>query len=332
MDSTTPTPGPGVASPQIEVEIAYDSFEEFSLRPQKESQKEGKYRAIIVEGDDQVRKMLIECLRFCNFDAAGYADADLALREIIPDMRNMKWPDLFVIDLQLREGRIYGMNLIEWLIDNNVPSAIMATSANLSNSYLVEVMKVGAEDFVSKPLDVFKSIKRMEELASIGRNRRLYRQQSSLTCTTDPAREDRPVFLSYSDKDRRIASVIRLHLEGGGVGVWYAPDSLQPGDVFRKRIAKAIDRAHVFVPLITDNYPNSAFCMAELLRFYRRLACENPPLLLPVLYGLPDGIPNFEWVKPIIDEHQYADITSEKIVNGLTALVGRVQRAVSQYL
>jgi DNA-binding response OmpR family regulator len=319
---------PNASSQQDEVQVAFDLFER--LPPQSNCAE--RYRAVVVEGDDQVRNMLVECLRFCNFEAEGFADSAVVLREIFPDVRSMTWPDLFIIDLELKPAGIDGMKLIEWLSDNNVPSAIMATSANVSNSYLVEAMKIGAEDIVSKPLDVFRVIKRMEKLASIGRNRRLYRQCQFSSNTADPSRQHRPVFLSYSERDRRMASVIRSHIEAAGVGVWYAPDNLQPGDVFRKRIVDAIDGAHVFVPLITDNYPNSAFCMAELLRFYRRLTSDNPPLLLPVLCGLPDTIPNFEWIKPIVDEHQYADITSERILNGLTALVGVIQKAVTQHL
>ena len=323
--STVATPPLGVSTPSNEVNNAFDVFNE-SLPTSSEPDTKRKYRAIVVESHSQVRNMLVECLRFSGFDAEGYAEGELALRAISQGASRSAVPDLFVIDLELQAGEVGGMNLIERLTDTNVPSSIMAMSQSLSGSYLIEAMKVGAADVVHKPFDVFQIIQRMEHLADIGRKRRLYQ----LDRTSDDSRRNRPVFLSYSHNDRRIASVLRCHIEACGIGVWYAADNLQPGDHFRRLILDAIDHASVFVPLITDSYPTSPYCMAELVRFYRRVRNDQSPLLLPVLYGSPDEIENFYWIKPIIEEHHYADITSDQFVEGLTALLGRIQQAVSE--
>jgi DNA-binding response OmpR family regulator len=328
MIETPMIPAPDVTSQLNEVDNAFSLFRGPSAHPPNESEKKRKYKAVVVEGHGQVRDMLVECLRFSGFEAEGYYEGEFVLGEILQDTRQVTLPDLFVIDLELQAGKVCGMSLIEQLTDNNIPSAIMAMSQNLSGGYLIEAMKTGAEDVVHKPFDVFQIMERMENLARIGRNRQLYRQHQ---LTNDDSRQNRPVFLSYSNKDKRIASVLRSHIEARGIGVWYAPDSLQPGDAFRRRILDAIDRAHVFVPLITDSYPNSPFCMAELVRFYRRLRTDRSPVLLPVLHGSPEEMENFDWIKPIMEEHQYADITSERFVNGLTALLGRIQKAVSQH-
>jgi len=67
-----------------------------------------------------------------------------------------------------------------------------------------------------------------------------------------------------------------------------------------------------------------------MVRFYRRLRTDKLPLLLPVLDGFMETIPNADLIGPILEDHAYADITSHRFADGLTAMLGRIQQAVKQ--
>ncbi len=170
----------------------------------------------------------------------------------------------------------------------------------------------------------------MERLAEIGRKRRRYRQNPKKEKEEDQERLDRPVFLSYSFRDRRTASILRTLIEARGIDVWYASDILLPGDPITERISKGLDRAQVFVPLVTDNYPRSAWCVFEMA-WFRLSQTDKTRVVFPVLEGVVDRIRNRDLMKQIVDDKtEYADITFDKFADGLTALLGRIQEALKK--
>lgn len=322
--ATTKSPLLDVLPKLDELDSAFSLFDESSFDEPKEK---SRYKVVVIEDHDQVREMLVEGLRVFGHEAKGFAQAEPMLREILPDDRQVNMPDLFIIDLQLEPEKIQGMDLIERLTTNKVPSAIIAMSASLSSSNYYEARGKGAADVIAKPFDIVRTIRRIETVANIGRNRRLRRQEQWASTLTDPSRRDRPVFLSYAGEDTRTASLVRSHIEAAGYGVWY---SSQLEGSSRERILNAIDQAHVFVPLITINYPSSYLCLAEMVRFYHRRRNDKSPLLVPVLDGLLSRIRNLDLIKPIIEEHPYVDITAERLVEGLNALLGLIQKTVGR--
>lgn len=324
MAETTQLRPLDVLPPLNEVDSAFTLSGESSVGFPNETEKV-RYKVVVVEDHQQVREMLVEGLRVFGHDATGYAEAESVFLEILPDNRQITMPDLFVIDLELGAGKIQGMDLIKLLRANKVPSAIVAMSASLSSSNFLEAWKGGAADVIAKPFDLIPTVRRMETLANIGMGRRLRSPEQCPPFPTDPSRQDRPVFLSYANADQSIASVLRSHIEAAGIGVWY---SLQPEGPCREHILDAIDRALVFVPLITDSYPGSPLCMAEMVRFYRRRITNKSPALLPVLNGLLEGMRNLDLIRPIVEEHQYVDITSERLADGLTALLGLIRKTL----
>lgn len=321
MAATTKSPLLDVLPPLNEVDSAFAFFDESSSDETKEPDR---YKVVVIEDHDQVREMLVEGLRVFGHDAKGFAQAEPMLQEILPNDRQVNMPDLFIIDLKLEKGKMQGMNLIERLTSNKVPSAIIAMSASLSSSSYYEASGKGATDVISKPFDLIPTIRRMETVANIGRNRRLRGQDCQLT---DPSRQDRPVFLSYANEDKGIASVLRSHIEAAGIGVWY---SSQLEGFSRERILSEIYDARVFVPLITDNYPTSPLCLAEMIRFYHRRLTDKTPVLVPVLDGLLSGLRNLDLIRPIIEEHPYVDITSDGLADGLTALLALIKKTVGR--
>jgi DNA-binding response OmpR family regulator len=289
-----------------------------------------RYSAFVLDDDEQVRNLLLECLRFSNFEAHGYSEAERLLSAICDTrLPPQDQPDLIVIDLQLQPNKMQGIQLVSELTERNVPSEILAISGNLPPADLVEAIKVGASEAIPKPFDVFELVKKMELLAKIGMNRRLYRLGAeNRTHEMDSSRLRRPVFLSYSDRDRTLANGLRRNMEAKDIAVWYAPTSLDVGDEWRRRIEDAIDQASVFVPLITDNYPASSVCVGELMRFYRRMSPDKSQLLLlPVLAALSEEVKRHPVVQSVLGKYQYVDI-SVRFIDGLTALLGRIQRAL----
>ncbi len=306
-----------------------------ALPPFAEVENAFIYKAIIVEGNEQVRKMLVEYLEFSNFEVGAYETAGDVPAQILENENNIDAVDLFVVDLEFESQRKDALHLIRKISNIKTRPAVMAMSASLSSQNVIEAMKMGAEDVVPKPFEVSKLAERMKNLASIGRNRRLRPQGQSLLDSEDPWRDKRPVFLSYSGEDngrKGIAAFLRSNIEAMGIGVYYADDNrLREDSIAAKRILKAIDEAHVYLPLITEKYPCSNYCLSELVRFCTHVESGGSRTLLPILHGLPAEIKNYEWIRPIIDERRYADITSEQFLDGLIALLGWIQNAVDIY-
>jgi FixJ family two-component response regulator len=289
-----------------------------------------KLKVFVVDDEQQIRETLVECCRFYGFDAEGYENAEALMHEVYADPLHPKMPDLFLVDLELKRGMMQGMDLIECLNERDVPAAIIAISGNVPSDTLVQAYMIGAVAAESKPF-TFQLLEKIERFAKIGMKRRLYQQDASPLDWFDPSRQDRPVFLSYASEHKKLATGLRNNMEAMDIGVWYAPSTLQPGDVWRHRLEEGIDHARVFIPLITDEYPSSPFCLGELTRFQKRLRQEllNPPILLPVLYNCKDETRKHELIRPILETHQYVDI-SRHFIDGLSALLLRVQKLAVQ--
>jgi spore coat polysaccharide biosynthesis protein SpsF (cytidylyltransferase family) len=240
-------------------------------------------------------------------------------------------PDLVVVDLKLDLGKMQGIDLIKVLMSRNLACVVVATTADLQGDLAEEAMKLGAA-IVGKGPDEFlvdnflATIQKMERLAKIGRKRRLYRLSAGAIPTElDPGRLHRPVFLSYSTRDTSIANGLRNNLEMQGIDVWYAPTSLNLGDRWTRCIDEAIDHSRVFVALNTDNSLVSPECIAEFMRFHRRLErnLEPRPLIVPVRYNLsPYG--KAREILRIFDNYQHIDLSSHYL-DELNSLIGGIK-------
>jgi len=295
----------------------------FDLKP------ENKLKALVIDDDPQVLKLLVHVLKLSDFEAEGHINAESAMNKIFADLSMPDMPDLFVIDLGRRDGEFGGLDLIKKLAKKKVPASIIATSA--TGSDLTEAQKVGAAAIVTKPFgDINELTKKLKRWAGIGQNRR---QKKSSNVEPDHSRYFRPVFLSYSSKDEEIAMGLRSQIEYQDIGVWYAPDTLRPGDPWRQRVETGIDEAVVFLSLVTTAYVESEQCCDELERFRSRIesqlpASHGPTLLVPVLCDLSEGITKHEKVRYIFDRYHYVDISGERFIDGLSVLLATIQSAL----
>lgn len=306
---------------------AYDS-----PPPATKDEPHDRYRALVVEPHHQVRDMLLEYLS-PDFEVEGYEEARQVPARALVDENQSRPIDLFVVDLELEARKRDGLSLIQQIRPLKTRPAVMAMSAGLSSKKLIEAMRVGAEVVVPKPFDVEETVKRMKKLAAIAKSRRLHRLLKSESTNGAPAKRERPVFLSYSSKDnesKRVAIFLKSNIEARGIGVWYSDEILSPEDSApAKSVFEGIAEAQVFLPVITDSYPSSTPCLAELICFFNHQMSDRSRVLLPVLHRSAKEIKYFDWIKPLIDDRQHADLTSESFLDGLITVLGWIQKLVN---
>lgn len=279
-----------------------------------------EFKAAVVDDDPNLRELLVECLRFTDFDAEGYEEAESLLQNLDLSPRQ-EMPDLILVDLQLQPLKMQGLELIGRLAERDIPSEVVAMSGAYPMSDLAEAIKIGASATFPKPFgDIFHLIVKLKHLAEIGKKRRLK------LGGFDHERQERPVFLSYCSEDVKLATGLRRNIEAHDIDVWYAPTTLNAGDEWRPRVESGIDHALAFIPLITDNYLSSAVCFGELVRFRTRLEAGPGvrPLLLPVLAGISEEGKRSPLLRPLLDQYQHIDLFV-RFIDSLTALLGRIE-------
>jgi DNA-binding NarL/FixJ family response regulator len=285
-----------------------------------------KYKAVVIDDHAGVRDFIVEALRARNFNVRGYEHAEGALAAIFEGVSLPEQPDLVVVDLQLEQNRMQGIDLVAELADRNVASEILVISGNLGNAEMAESIMVGAGAALPKPFEDFRvAIRKMETLAETGKRRRLFRMTGQ-SSDMDSQRLARPVFLSYSSKDKRMANGLRRNLESRNISVWYAPYAIEGGEVWEKRIQEGITQATIFVALVTANYLESAPCFGELFGFQGRLDPAKKPdlLVLPLLFVSQKDVSNNPNFGPILRDFQSID-ASTRFIDGLTLLLARIQ-------
>lgn len=90
-------------------------------------------------------------------------------------------------------------------------------------------------------------------------------------------------FFSYAHRDRAIAENIIASLESRGISVWY-DDGLSLGVVWGDFVADAISSTRYFIPLISENFMNSANARREL-QYACELAQDRSKTILPIVWG-----------------------------------------------
>lgn len=290
----------------------------------------------VVEDDAQVLKLLTETLKSYGLNAKGFTNAEELMAEFpILGINPSNAPDLFIVDLELGVSRKTGIDLIKDLATKDTPSEVLAISGYFPSSDVIDnLVCFGSSTILTKPFGLLEVCTKAEQLAKVGRNRRLrrLREDSSAVHISDPQRACRPVFLSYSHEDGHIASGIRRHVESNGVPVWYAPSNIDKGSEWRGYLELGVDKAAIFVPLLTDSYFRSPFCMGEYARFMKRLSndSEGQLLFLPVLGAVSEEAKRTHCdLKYICQKYQCINFYP-RIVDGLTALLMTIERALQR--
>ncbi len=106
-----------------------------------------KHRALVVDDEPDIRELLGITLERMNIDVVTAGDIASATREL----RNGMF-DLCFTDMRLPDGD--GLTLVEWIQTHkpHTPVAVITAHGNVETA--VRALKLGAFDFISKPLDL----------------------------------------------------------------------------------------------------------------------------------------------------------------------------------
>jgi len=70
-------------------------------------------------------------------------------------------------------------------------------------------------------------------------------------------------FVSYQTKDKAVAGIIKRILESVGCKCFLAHEDIEVSEEWRVRILEELDRADIFISLLSDNYYKSPWCVQE---------------------------------------------------------------------
>jgi len=107
----------------------------------------GNPRALVVDDEADIRELLTITLQRMNIDVSTAPD----LNSAISRLRNNSF-ELCLTDMKLPDGD--GLSLVEWIQSHrpNIPVAVITAHGNVESA--VRSLKLGAFDFISKPLDL----------------------------------------------------------------------------------------------------------------------------------------------------------------------------------
>jgi len=138
-------------------------------------------RILVVDDDDDVRGFLAEALEASGHDVEQAADGERAYRRLLER-------SFHVLVTDLKMPRLDGMELLRRMRSEQPEVEIVVLTAHGKVAGAVEAIKLGAFDYLEKPLESPAALRRV-----IGRaiERRSLRDQA------ERSREDRPIRLSW---------------------------------------------------------------------------------------------------------------------------------------
>ena len=122
---------------------------------------------VIVEDEDSARLGMERALKKKGHTVISFAESPKALEYIRTNATDI---DLVITDLRMPE--LDGIGLIQEIVKLDTDISIILVTAFGSIESAVEAMKLGAEDYLSKPLDMFELRKRVEKIVGSKRLKR----------------------------------------------------------------------------------------------------------------------------------------------------------------
>lgn len=132
----------------------------------------GRERVLIIDDDDHVRCLLIDILS-TTYECTGAASAEAGLAELTHNQF-----DLIVSDINM--GGMSGLDLVPLVLQNKPDAMVVMISGEQTIETAIEAMRVGAFDYITKPLDVRQveaAAKRALQHASLLKDKENYREQ-----------------------------------------------------------------------------------------------------------------------------------------------------------
>src|SRR3989440_10408382 len=155
---------------------------------------------LVVEGEDELRELLLSALRADGYTAQGVRDGDAAL-----DLLGREAVSVLVADLFLKG--VNGLELLKRAKDRAPSIEVVITGRDAPVHSVVKVMKAGAFDFIPKPID------REYFLLVVGKAAaqvRLAHENQALRRITDLKQQRPPELAASSPAMREVMKTIDL--------------------------------------------------------------------------------------------------------------------------
>jgi len=116
-----------------------------------------------------------------------------------------------------------------------------------------------------------------------------------------------PIFASYSTKDiDQVKPVINLISEINGVGIFFADQSLLPGDMISRKIIQHIKEAALFILFFSENANGSTYVQQEI-----GVALGQNKIIIPILLDgtKPTGmLADVHYLNLYDEERKYSEV------------------------
>jgi two-component system OmpR family response regulator len=114
-------------------------------------------RVLVVDDDPGIAELLVSALRFANFEVNVAVDVASALTAISADP-----PDAVVLDVMLPD--VQGFDLVQLLRAQGNQLPVLMLTARDAVEDRVRGLRLGADDYVTKPFSVVEVVARVEAL------------------------------------------------------------------------------------------------------------------------------------------------------------------------
>lgn len=125
-----------------------------------QQKRSGNGTVHIVDDDVQVRRFLVEAMSSVGLDTVEYASGDEFMRRFDP-LR------VGCVLLDIRMPKVTGPEVHEWLREQNLATRVIFLTGYADVPTAVRAMRLGAFDFLEKPLNVQVLIERVNEAVRI---------------------------------------------------------------------------------------------------------------------------------------------------------------------
>ena len=150
-----------------------------------------KPRVLIIDDEEQIRHLLIDVLG-TSYDCSDAGSAEEALAALSENTF-----DLVISDIDM--GGMSGLELVPRVHSLSPDTVVVMVSGNQDIGFAIEALRVGAFDYISKPIDirhVEASVERALNHSSLLKEKRRYKEQLETLLEERTAQVD---WLAYYD-------------------------------------------------------------------------------------------------------------------------------------
>ncbi len=119
-----------------------------------------KNRIMIVD-DDSAHRLSLKA----NLEEAGFETVEAGTGEEALDLAASQKLDLILLDLKMPE--MSGLEVLQHLFESGLPAPVIIMTAYGSIDSAVTALKMGAEDYLTKPLDTDELLLKIEKVLKI---------------------------------------------------------------------------------------------------------------------------------------------------------------------